>query len=325
MSRATEDVARMLTLIPWLLERQGASLSEIATAFGVSELTIRRDLEHLDYCGLPGLGGGDLFEVDLIGDRVLVNMADELRRPLKPTASEALRLVVALDAVTEVLGADIPALRSAMGKVRDALGIPERLVDVLPSGQTPIVAQVRDAVTSQRQIELEYVGRGDRDPRRRRVDPWSLRLDDGVWYLYAYDHGAQGPRTFRCDRMVAIEIQDEIATTAPEETFEPPRYQRSTGDDYVVVEVDRNARWFIDAVEPETVEERSDGTAQVALWTDSLPWVARLVMMGCGSIEAAAPQQLRSMIVALAQAIADPAAPIKGDVAYTAATESKDA
>lgn len=325
MSRATDDVARMLTLVPWLLERQGASLAEIATMFGVTESTVRRDLEHLDYCGLPGLGGGDLFEVDLIGDRVLVSMADELRRPLKPTAAEALRLVVALDAVTEVLGDDIPALRSALGKIRDALGIPERVVDVLPTEHTPIVARVRQAVMDQRQIELEYVARGERQVRHRRVDPWSLRVEDGIWYLQAYDHGAQGTRTFRCDRMVAVDISNEAATTAPDGVIEPPRYQRSTDDDHVEVVVDGNARWFIDAVETDAVTDRPDGSALVALWTNSLPWVAQLVLMGCGSIQVVKPKRLQEIVVHKALAIVDPAAPIDGEVAYTALTRSKDA
>jgi hypothetical protein len=128
---AAGDVARMLTLVPWLLERPGASLTETAEQFGVDERTIRRDLGHLDFCGLPGLGGGDLFEVELVGDRIVVRMADELRRPLRPTPREALRLVLTVDAVAEALGDELPALRSAVAKVRDALGIPEVVADVL--------------------------------------------------------------------------------------------------------------------------------------------------------------------------------------------------
>jgi predicted DNA-binding transcriptional regulator YafY len=56
--RATETVGRLLTLLPWLIERPGASVAETAAAFGVSRSIILGDLDTIGYCGLPGLGGG---------------------------------------------------------------------------------------------------------------------------------------------------------------------------------------------------------------------------------------------------------------------------
>jgi hypothetical protein len=76
---AADDVHRMLVLVPWLLERPGAHVDEMADVFATTSDQIRRDLALLDFCGLPGLRGGDLFDVTIIndGDADRVGVGDE--------------------------------------------------------------------------------------------------------------------------------------------------------------------------------------------------------------------------------------------------------
>jgi proteasome accessory factor C len=299
---ATGDVARMLTLVPWLLQRQGASIAEIADAFDVDEATIRRDLQHLDFCGLPGLGGGDLFEITTIGDRVLVRMADELRRPLRPTAREALRLVLTADAVGEALGEEVPALRSATAKVRASLGIPEAAADVLePTGPAPS-ADLRAAIADGRQVRLTYQRRDGSEPTERVIDPWGLHVVDGSWYLQAHDHGAGEHRTFRLDRIVAAEVLDlPVRTPAPPD-LPPPRYLPGPDDLPVTLEVTVRGRWLLDALQVDEVEDRDDGGARLTLSTDAPTYVARLVLMAGGDARVVTPASLRVTVRELATA-----------------------
>jgi predicted DNA-binding transcriptional regulator YafY len=42
------------------------------------------------------------------------------------------------------------------------------------------------------------------------VTPLGTRLDNGYWYLDAYDHDREGDRTFRVDRMVTLAEVDAI-------------------------------------------------------------------------------------------------------------------
>jgi proteasome accessory factor B len=113
-----DDVARMLTLVPWLLERPGASLTETA--------------EHLR--------GRRRRSARPRAPRLLRPAGSRRRRPVRvsswwgtgswcgwPTScvdrcvrrpGEALRLVLTVDAVAEALGDELPALRSAVAKVR---------------------------------------------------------------------------------------------------------------------------------------------------------------------------------------------------------------
>jgi predicted DNA-binding transcriptional regulator YafY len=299
---AAGDVARMLTLVPWLLERPGASLAETAEQFGVDERTIRRDLGHLDFCGLPGLGGGDLFEVELVGDRIVVRMADELRRPLRPTPREALRLVLTVDAVAEALGDELPALRSAVAKVRAALGIPELVADVLEPGEGRFVSDARRAVASGRRIVLAYQGRADDAPQRRELDPWALHVVDGSWYLQGHDHGVGELRTFRLDRVADLEVTDIPCEVAAPDVLPPPRYAPGPDDLEVVLDLTVAGRWLLDAVDVDELTEREGGAARVRLRTDAPSWIARLVLTAGGDAVVVDPPELREEVARLAQA-----------------------
>lgn len=294
---ATDDVARMLTLVPWLLERPGASLQETADWFGVSPAVIRRDLSHLDFCGLPGLGGGDLFDVTLVEDRIVVTMADELRRPLRPTPAEALRLVLTAGAAEAVLADEVPALRSAIDKVRDALGIPASAVEIIAPTGPRTVGQVRDAIRRHRRLRLQYQGRADDAPTTRDVDPWAVQVVAGAWYLQGYDHGVGDLRTFRLDRVAACEILDVPVEAAVPEDLPPPRYVPGPDDVEVVLETSAAGRWVADAVDAEQQEELDGGGLRLRLRTDAPSWVAGLVLMAGGHARVVSPSELAECAV----------------------------
>ncbi|MEX0592590.1 MAG: WYL domain-containing protein [Nitriliruptoraceae bacterium] len=294
--RAVTDVARMLALVPWLLERPGVTVEETADSFGVSPTAIPRDLHHLDFCGLPGLGGGDLFEVDMIGDRIVVAMADELRRPLRPTPAEALRLVLTADGVAEILADELPALRSAVDKVRAALGIPAEVADVLADEPTEVLTALRDAVRDGVVVTFQYRGRADDQPRLRTVEPWQLLVDDGVWYLQARDVTADGARVFRIDRMHAVEATTRRRAQAVPTELPVPLFQPSVDAAEIIVELDDGAHWITDAVVCEEVMQVSGGGVEVRLLTDAPQWIAQLVMSAGGSARIRSPEWLRMRV-----------------------------
>jgi proteasome accessory factor C len=293
---AAADVARMLALVPWLLERPGASLAETAETFGVEVATIERDLGHLDFCGLPGLGGGDLFDVSLVGDRIVVQLADELRRPVRPTPSEALRLVLTLDAVVRILGDELPALRTAVAKVRQALGVPEGAVEVVEPAQTGPVLAVRQALADERRVRLRYRARGSQEASSREVDPLALHVLDGAWYLQAHDHTAGELRAFRLDRVVDLEVLDAARTTEVPTDLPPPRYRPGPDDLEVVLDLAPGARWVADAVVADRVAPYADGRVRVTFRTDRPAWVAELVVMAGGDARVVTPPELAAQV-----------------------------
>ena len=127
MSGAREQVGRLLALVPWIQARREVSLEEAAAEFGVKPTQIVKDLKVLWFCGLPGLGMGDLIEVDmdaLEGEGVIrVSNADYLTRPLRLDSGEASALIVALRTLRETAGDDVrPVVDRTLAKLEAAAG-----------------------------------------------------------------------------------------------------------------------------------------------------------------------------------------------------------
>lgn len=297
---AADDAARMLALVPWLLQRPGASTGEAAAALGVDEQTVRRYLYHLDFCGLPGLGGGALFEVQVVSDRVLVRMADELRRPLRPTPLEALRLVLLGEAVSAAVGDTAPALRSALDKVRAALGVPTGVRVLIEEDGTRWLGPLRQAVDGARRVRLRYRGRADEQPQDRTVDPWALHVADGSWYLQGRDEAAGDLRTFRLDRIAAVDVLDVDARPPPDAELPRPRYTAGPDDHRVELVLARDARWLAEAVACDSQDETDGGGLRIRFRTDALPWVRRLVLSAGAGVEVVRPARLRDDVAAAA-------------------------
>jgi len=103
---ATDRLARMLALVPYISRRPGVAIAELATEFGVSTEQIGADLDLLMVCGLPGYYPDDLIDVVLDDDGGTVAIAFDagIERPVRLTADEAFALTVALRALAELTG-----------------------------------------------------------------------------------------------------------------------------------------------------------------------------------------------------------------------------
>jgi len=295
VDRRQPDVIRMLTLIPWLLERPGTSLSETAAAFAADEATIRAELEHLDFCGLPGLGGGALFDVTIVGDAVTVRMADELRYPMRPTAIEALRLLLIATAAERVVGPDVPALRAAIDKLHLALGVSPGAVEVLDVEPNGDVALARRAIERRVRVRFAYRGRSDTAPAERSVEPWAVEFAEGAWYLHGHDADAQAGRVFRLDRAAGLELTDEPCTAPVPEELPPPVYEPAPDDLEVVLLIEPGAEWLLDAVRADRTTPTGGGLL-VELRTGSPEWLTRLVLMAAGGAVVLEPSRLRQRV-----------------------------
>ncbi len=293
--RPTPDVIRMLTLVPWLLRRPGITLDETATAFRTDRRNIRAELEHLDFCGLPGLGGGALFDVTVIDDRIWVGMADELSRPMRPTPVESLRLLLIAKVAEQVVGEDIPALRSAIAKLARALGVAEAAVDVVEPGPDQAVVTARRAIAQDRGLRFSYRGRMDAAPVEREVEPWRLDLREGAWYLHGWDRSALAPRIFRLDRAAGMEPTDAPRSAPIPAELPEPRYEPGPDDIEVELLLAPEASWLLDALEPDDTLPHA-GSLIVRLRTGAPEWLARLVLMCGGSAEVVRPPAVRELV-----------------------------
>ena len=214
-----ERLPRLLSLVPYLLARPGIPLADVAADFGIGERQLRRDLELLWMCGLPGYGPGDLVDLSFSGDTVTVTEDAGMRRPLRLTTAEGTALLVALRTLGDLPGmVDTDAVRRATAKIERAVGDAGAAgvaVEVSRQEQATTAA-VREALEAGRALRIRYYTAGRDDVTRRTVDPMRLLLVEGRGYLEAWCRRAGAVRLFRLDRVDDVAVLDEPAAAPPD-------------------------------------------------------------------------------------------------------------
>ncbi|MEQ3549175.1 WYL domain-containing protein [Pseudonocardia nematodicida] len=246
-----QRLPRLLSLVPYLRAHPGVPVAEAAADFGVDERQLRKDLELLWMCGLPGYGPGDLVDLSFAGDTVDVVFDAGLTRPLRLTTSEATALLVALRMLHQTPGVvDSDAVGRAIGKIEAAVGAAGPaggLVAVENGvGERETTGVVRGALARGRALRILYFTAGRDAVSRRDVDPMRLVLVEGRGYLEAWCRRAEGVRLFRLDRVEQAEELDEPARPHPDAEptdvsgglFRPAEGQRAA-----VLELDPDAHW----------------------------------------------------------------------------------
>jgi proteasome accessory factor C len=282
--RASERLRRLLSVVPFVIQHQGAELSELSSVFGVSESELAQDLDLLFVSGLPPYGPGDLIEVRVEDGRVWIDMADYFDRPLRLTRNEALALYLRATELAATPGLpEADSVRSALEKLEKALG-PAELgalsghVEASEHGEASgALASLRDAVARRERVEIEYYAASSTETSVRTIDPEELFSALGHWYVVAWDGRSDSERMFRVDRVRRAE--------ATGEQFEPrgllgagrPLYSASEEDRTVRLALRPAARWVAEYYRADVEGER-DGEVIVSLPARRLEWLVRLVL-----------------------------------------------
>ena len=315
MSGATDHLPRLLALVPWILSHPDTPVGDVARQFGVSEEQIRKDLDLLFVCGLPGYGPGDLMEVVYDGDRVSMSNADTISRPLRLAPDEALALIAALRALLGTPGlVETGAVDRALAKLEDAAGGhvagAELAVAADPVVAPSVVETVREATTAGRRLRLRYWVPARDEATDRDVDPIRVFTSGGAVYLVGWCRSVDDVRTFRLDRALAVEVLDVAADVPPEarERAHDDRVFTPAADDRLItVELSDRARWVADYYPCEEVREGAGGLVVTMRARDDA-WVRRLALSLAGigrvvepaDLAAAARDAARSALAAYA-------------------------
>lgn len=292
---AKDQVARLLTLVPFLHARGAVRLDEAAAALGVPAEQVLADLNVLLMCGLPGGYPDDLIDVDLDaleepgGDGVIrVTNADYLARPLRLTPTEATAIIVALRALRGSAAEETREIVDrALGKLEAAASHGSAVAQIDP-GDAPggpdlvrLEAELRQAASRRRQVRLSYYVPSRDEQSERIVDPRGVVTADGFTYLDAWCHSAEAPRLFRLDRIAEAVVLDSEIQTEPE----PPRdlgkegfFDCSPESLIATLELDPAARWVVDYYPVQAVRRRRGGRLEVDLVVANERWLQRLLL-----------------------------------------------
>ncbi|MEO6020264.1 MAG: WYL domain-containing protein [Knoellia sp.] len=308
---ATSRLTRLLTMVPWLVNRQGIELEEAARGLDVSVEQLESDLKLLFLCGY-GQMPDELIEADWEEGRVFVGNADTISRPLKLGVDEAVTLIVGLRTLLDVPGlTERDAIERALAKLEAAAGTsaePAARVSVELAAERvddTILARAREGVEQHRRLHLTYHVPGRDESTERDVDPMRVIAADGHWYLEGFCHRAHGVRVFRLDRVEALRVLDQDGK--PPEGVAPRELGESifspAKDDFVVtVRLLPGALWVSDYYPVETSMDADDGSRTITLRTADTAWIERLVLRLGGHVVVLDPPDLVERLAARAHA-----------------------
>ena len=309
---ASDKLAFLLALVPWLVDRDRVSVAEAARHFKVSEEQIREAVTLIAVSGIPGdtasYQHGDLF--DIAWDRfedddeiVLTNLVaiDDSPRFSGREAAALIAGLQYLSALPEI--ADRGAIDSLMAKLARGASAQPSQVAVASSETDVTLAAIRDAVSAGVQVEFDYASPGS-EREHRVVDPLRIESVDANWYLRGWSHAREAVRTFRLDR-----IENLVATSAPiehragEVTLPDTLFQGSPDDIDVTIEVLPVALALIeDYIPAGAAREQSDERIRTVIRVSQFHGLKRLVTGLAGVVTVVAPDEARAAVAEWAAA-----------------------
>jgi proteasome accessory factor C len=311
---AVAQLARLLSLIPWLLARPGVPVDEAAREFGVSPAQLRKDLELAFMCGLPGHLPDDLIDVSLEGDRIVVTNADTIARPLRLHPDEAVSLLVGLQTLEQLPGAhdrDVldrvrAKLQRAAGDAADTGRRVQVAVEAAPADEELLVA-LRPALERGRRLRIRYYVPARDEVTTREVDPVRVVVVDGRAYLEAWCRTAEDIRLFRLDRiepgsLTELAAAAEVPADADRPDLSDGVFSPDPHQQLATLRVGPDGRWVAEAYPVETVEDLPDGAARVTLRVGDPGWLRRLVLRMGGTAQVESPPELAADVAAAARA-----------------------
>jgi predicted DNA-binding transcriptional regulator YafY len=210
-----QPTTRLLTVLELLQARAQVSAAELARRLEVDARTVRRYVTMLQDMGIPveavhGRYGGYRLRP---GYKL---------PPLMFTEEEALAVSLGLLAARWLgLAATAPATEGALAKIERVLPLPvgariralQDTIGFTALGQqgTPaaggVLLALSTAAQRQQRVWLRYQA-ADEAASEREVDPYGLVFHYGRWYLVGFDHRRGAMRTFRVDRVQAVEPRE---------------------------------------------------------------------------------------------------------------------
>ena len=244
------EVIRQWRILKRIEAGRYTTARDLAEEHGVTERTIRRDLEALQEAGFP------LYDERAEG-RKIWRLIDGYKQRLSQsfTLSELAALYFGKNLMSFLGGAPFAQdLESAFEKIREALpsrSLPyldriQRLFAARPdpfkdySEKQEVIAAVIEATLHQQQARIDYFSFTSRRVKSYTLDPYRVVYHHGGLYLYARAHEYDEVRTFAVERIERIELLDANFEIPPD--FDVAAYARGAfgiaGGEPVDVEIE---------------------------------------------------------------------------------------
>lgn len=311
MNPSTNQVVRMLAMVPYLQSHEGIPVRDLAREFGVTDRQIRKDLKLLMFTGVGELPG-ELIDVDLSALEddgvVFIRDAEFLSRPLRISRDEGLALVIALRALRSTAGDNTEAIDGALAKLETAIGATSDEIaapaDVLATTvDIGLRRTIVDAIDQRHVLHLSYSTEARDAHTERDVEPLRLSIHEGEHYLSAWCRLVEDHRIFRLDRIV--DLADTGQTFEPRDAgpaLEPRLFTPGPDTPSAVIDIAPSAAWMAEYYRVDVEDERPDGSLRARVYGTDEVWLRRLVLRHGGAVKVVEPAALRSDVAVNARA-----------------------
>jgi proteasome accessory factor C len=293
------DLELLINLLPWLVANNGASLSEIANQFNISEKHALELIGQLVVTG-PSQAGGGLVDIDFEdADSIFVSDAKSLDRPVKLSEFETASLLGGLHYLEQFPSlVHLETVAGLIQKIQQALPNVDSPINVVAA---PILQEVRSVVTqalaASQSIEIMYAGITKNELSNRVIDPVSTYSQDDYVYLKSWCRQSQAWRSFRLDRILEAKLGED-AINIPDDS-EPTEAKR----EYLAsIELDKAYYGQLDQVDIISFKEYMWHAVEVELKVYSRDWLVSMILASGGRVKAVSPPDLIAALVERAKA-----------------------
>ncbi|WP_263418877.1 helix-turn-helix transcriptional regulator [Terriglobus albidus] len=306
-----DPIMRVLTVLEILQARDHVTGAELAERLEVDLRTVQRYIVRLKDLSIPidssrGVGGAYRLRP---GYRL---------PPLLLTNEEAFALSLGLRSLSQMgLSAFAPATEGALAKLervmphslRDSIRTVEDVVAIEPgpwvvSTSVECLIRAASAIRAHREIRFSYRSH-DGAASRRKIRPYAVLHTDGRWYLIGHCLSRKALRTFRLDRVEALEVS--TGGFDPPARFDAKQHMREhmpfVQSDYQIdVWIDMPIEEAERAFSPWRIAtEQQDGGTRLRCGRDRLEMVAAMLLSLGRRIMVHSPVELRAVFRRLAQ------------------------
>ena len=308
--RQADRLARILNVLRLIQSRGKWNAKAIAEELEVTERTVYRDLQALEFAGVPWhfdeveqcyrvrtdyrFPVPNLTEEEVIGQAVATAITKASGLDVAGNASATTHKIAAsADDDTKQLLADIEQVVCVLGL---------QLADHSHSQET--IAKLQAALLEGRQIAGTYSSPHEASPVELRLNPIRLCLIKNAWYLIAQPVGGGEPKTYRIARFGKVDVLDAAAVVPPK--FDVRAY---FGNAWAVFRgartFDIQVRFLPDAARIVTetqwhatqrVTSAPDGSVVLSFRIDGLEEICNWLLGWAGRAEVLEPLELRQMV-----------------------------
>ena len=293
---AAERALRLLDLVPFVVNNQGITISELASRFSVTREEIVKDLNLLFLCGLPGYTPLELIDLSLEDDVVVIRDPQNLSLPRNFNYSESIVLRIALAALQEIILKSDPryvTLSNLIRKLEDTYSaeIPSEAFHIEIEKDKIALEIARQALDQGLDLNIKYLNKTKDEVTERRISLQRIRSNENKIQLDGFCHLSNDSRTFNLNQILEIKLLPKI------EIPEPAHASEGFGSEVELEIYNQDSQFFIE--NEATLVKQSDNKFVMKLHNPQ--WLIRHAMSN-KDIKIISPIALKESLLSGAEA-----------------------